>query len=136
MNRSYNHIKKKKHLVDDNEVVSSKIHRPGAVYDRKHRANHLDEKQRHTGFDITNMICRNLVPPVESKVRSTEVVAALTSMNTLRILNTIKPVTRPFTAMVAAKLVIYSGFQASSIVGTTQVARGYKLKSAYQMKID
>ena len=55
-----------------------------------------------------NMICRSLVPPAafelnEPNVRSTEV--ALTSKNTLRILNTIKPITREFTAMDAAKAV-------------------------------
>ena len=81
------------------------------------------------------MICRDLVPPVEPNVCSTEVVAALTSKNTVRILNTIKPVTRPFTAMVAVRLVIVSGNQAFFKVGTTQVARGYRLKVAYQMKI-
>ena len=55
---------------------------------------------------ITNKICRNLVPPVEPKDRSTEVLAALSSKNTLRILNTIKPVARTFTAMDAAKLAV------------------------------
>ena len=88
---------------------------------------------------ITNMICRNLVAPlaVKPKVPSTEVLVALSSKNSLRILNTIKPVTRPFTAMVKAKLVVGSGkFQAVFKGGTTQVARGYKLKSAYQVKID
>ena len=82
------------------------------------------------------MICRNLVPLVESKVRSTEVVAALISKDTLKILKTIKPVTRPFTAMVAVALVVVSGSQVSFKGGTTQVARGYKLKSGYQMKMD
>ena len=82
-----------------------------------------------------NMICRNLVSPVEFKVRSTEVLPALTSKDTVRILNTIKPVTRPFTAMVAAILVVVRGSQVTFKIGTTQVARGYKLKLAYQMKI-
>jgi hypothetical protein len=94
------------------------------------------------------------------KVRSTEVVlvVALTSKNTLRILNTIKPVTRVFTAMDRAKLVrvvgspheviknwsgnviepfIRVGSQVTNIVApfvATQVARGDKLKSAYQMR--
>ena len=54
---------------------------------------------------ITNMTWRSLVPPVVPKVRSTEVVTALTSENTLRILNTIKPVARAFTAMDRVKLV-------------------------------
>ena len=76
-----------------------------------------------------------MVLPVESNVPSTEVLAAFTSKNTLRILNTIKPVTRPFTVMVVARLVRKSGNQALEY-GTIQVARGYKLKSAYQMKID
>ena len=77
---------------------------------------------------ITNTICRNLVPPVEPKVRSTEVVEALTSKNTLRILNAIKPVTKPFTVMVAARPVVDRGFQATFKGGTTQVARGSKVK--------
>ena len=85
---------------------------------------------------ITNMICRSLVP-LELKLRSTEVLlAALTSKNTLRILNTIKPVTRPFTVMVAMKLVVVSGIQGVFEAGTNQVAKGYKLKSAHQTKID
>ena len=53
---------------------------------------------------IMNMICRSLVPPVVPKVRSTEV--ALTSKNTVTILNTINPVTRAFTTMDANKAVI------------------------------
>ena len=81
-----------------------------------------------------NMICRNLVPPVEPKVRSTEVLAVLTSKNTLRFLNTIKPVTRQFTAMVRVRLVTVSGIKVTLKGGTTQVARGYKLKTVYQMK--
>ena len=48
---------------------------------------------------IMNMICRSLVPPVVPEVRPTEV--ALTSKNTATILNTINPVTRALTAMVA-----------------------------------
>ena len=52
---------------------------------------------------IMNKICRNLLPPVEPKVRSIEV--GLTRIETLRILNTIKPVTKVFTAMDKGKLV-------------------------------
>ena len=88
-----------------------------------------------------NMICRSLVPPVEAKVRPTEL--ALTSKNTLRILNTIKPVTRAFTAMDKEKLVIEAGCShvaedrpsacTSScilvLVAARQVARLDKLKS-------
>ena len=96
---------------------------------------------------IMNMICRSLVPPVEPKVRSTEVMLASTSKNTLRILNTIKPVTRVFTAMDKAKLVIIIAFVRGALDNwpctivtapfcTSQVASGSKLKSAYQMKID
>ena len=65
---------------------------------------------------ITNMICRNLVPPVEPKDRSIEVVAALTSKNTLRILNTIKPVTRTFTAIDAAKLAVDTGLPQAVVI--------------------
>ena len=82
------------------------------------------------------MIYRKLVPLAEPKFRSTEVLEALTSKNVLRILNTIKPVVRPVTVMVATKLVVGSGAQVTFKSGTSQVARGYKLKSAYQMKID
>ena len=83
-----------------------------------------------------NMICRNLLPPAEPKVYSTEV--GLNPM-TLRILNTIMPVTRVFTAMDAANPVINTVFgQALELVllyslkaATSQVARGDKLKLAY-----
>ena len=53
----------------------------------------------------TNMTCRRLVLPLadDPKLRSIEV--ALTSRNTMRILNTIKPVTKVFTVMESAKLV-------------------------------
>ena len=97
--------------------------------------------------NIMNIICRSLGPPVElnePNVRSTEV--ALTSRNTLRILNTIKPVTRAFTTMDAAKPVIASlspqvapTISPSSFIiapsDASQVARGENLKSAYQTKI-
>ena len=58
---------------------------------------------------IMNMICLNLVPgpPNEPQVRSTE--ARLISKNTLRILSTITPVTRVFTAREMAKLIIING---------------------------
>ena len=95
---------------------------------------------------ITNMICRKLLPLVEPKDLSTEVPLALTSKNTLRILNTIKPVTKAFTAMDMAKLVIINvppqvaiknwpcKYVVAPIVAS-QVARGDKSKLAYQMKI-
>ena len=56
---------------------------------------------------IMNMICRNLLPSVEPKVRSTEVGLIPVA---LRILNTIMLVIRAFTAMDAAKPVIYTVF--------------------------
>ena len=97
---------------------------------------------------IMNMICRSLGPPVELNephVCSTEL--ALTSKNTLRILNTIKPVTRAFTTMDATKAVRVSVFPqgliriSPSIINNApsdavQVARGDKVKSTYQMEID
>ena len=65
---------------------------------------------------ITNKTCRSLVPPddelnepnVRSSRGSTEVASGLShstskNLNTLRILNTIEPVTRVFTAIDAAK---------------------------------
>ena len=90
---------------------------------------------------ITNMICRNLVPPVEPKVCSTEV--GLTPKITLRILNTIKPVIRVLTTMEAAKPVNSNVFHqplgsdplAGPPANASQVAssRGDKLKPAYQI---
>ena len=56
---------------------------------------------------IMNMMCRNLLPSVEPKVRSIEV--GLTPV-ALRILNTILLVIRAFTAMDAAKPVIATVF--------------------------
>ena len=56
---------------------------------------------------IMNMICRNLLPSAEPKIRSTEV--GLTPV-ALRILNTIMPVIRAFTVMDAAKPVIVNVF--------------------------
>ena len=56
---------------------------------------------------IMNMICRNLFPPVDPKVRSIEV--GLTPV-VLRILNTIMPVTRVFTTMDAVKAVVINTF--------------------------
>ena len=86
------------------------------------------------------MICRSLVPPLPSEPndRSTEV--GLTSKKTLRILNTIKPVTRVFTAMDATKAVRVVGYPqkatksrpCSFVIAprdACQVARGDKLKS-------
>ena len=93
---------------------------------------------------IMNTTCRNLVPPVEPNLE----VVAFTSKNTLRILNTnytIKPVTRTFTAMDAAKLVRPNVFPqvliwlCTTVIdpsATSQLARGDKLKSAYQINED
>jgi hypothetical protein len=103
---------------------------------------------------IINMICRSFVPPVVPKVRSTEV--ALTSKNTVMILNTINPVTRAFTAMDTTKAVRVTGFTLvlnkyipdsisrskmklnESRLASQKAAssRGYKLKLVYQAKID
>ena len=96
---------------------------------------------------IMNMICRSLAPLVEPKVRSTIVTVALTSKNTLRILNTIKPVIRVLTTMDIAKLVrttvlpqaAYKVWPCTNVIESlyaTQAARGNKLKSAYQIKTD
>ena len=89
---------------------------------------------------MNTMICRSLVPLVEPKVCPTEVMVALTSKNTLMILNTIKLVTRVFTAMDKAKYVCgtISSVLDIGISSANQVARGNKLKSAYQImrKID
>ena len=101
-----------------------------------------------------NIICRSLVLVVElneANVRSTEVASVLSrlvSKNTLRILNTIKPVTMAFTAMDATKPVRIRVFPQGGDTGpscsvftplsdASQVTRGDILKSAaYQMKID
>ena len=97
---------------------------------------------------ITNMICRSVLPPVEPKVRSTEVLAALTSKNTLRILNTINPVTRALTTMDKEKLVIANGISHAALekdrpctctsvvapVAARQVARGDKYCNRVMIK--
>jgi hypothetical protein len=98
---------------------------------------------------VKKITCRKLVPPEVPKVRSTEVVAALISKNTLRILNTIKPVTKALTAMDRIKLVRVTGTPqelstarpctyvvAPGPSPASQVARGNRLKSAYQMRIE
>ena len=88
---------------------------------------------------ITKMTCRSFLPPVKPKVRSTDVV--LTPENTLKILNMIKPVTKVFTAMDTAKLVIVivipqelsnvaSWTNVAGLSVDSQVAGDYKLKSA------
>ena len=96
---------------------------------------------------IMNMICWSLLLRVEFNEPnddcSTEV--ALTSKNTLRILNTIKPVTMAFTTMDATKAVRVNMFPQGSIKVTSsfitapscasQVARDNKLKLAHQTKI-
>ena len=95
---------------------------------------------------IMNMMCRNLEPRVglnEPNVCSNE---ASKNTVTMRILNTIKPVTRALTTMDAAKPVVDSTSpqiavkDAESFINApsaaSQVARGNKLKSACQMKID
>ena len=98
---------------------------------------------------IMNMICRSLGPPVElnePNVRSTEVGLTSNLKNTLRILNTIKPVTSAFTTMDAAKPVRVSVNPQTAIKvlpfsiifapsDASQIARGDKLKSVYQTKI-
>ena len=89
-------------------------------------------------------MCRNLLSLVEPKFRLTEI--GLTPV-ALRILNTIMPVARVFTAMDAAKPVIntVSGQSLEDPLlltilppkaAASQVAGGNKLKSDYQMKID
>ena len=100
---------------------------------------------------IMNMIRWSLGPPVElnePNVRSTDVasgLSCLTSKNTVRILNTIKPVTSAFTSMDAARPVIIKVFPQGALtippssidvapVGASQVARGDKLESAYKTK--
>ena len=91
---------------------------------------------------IMNMTCRTLLPPVENNPE-----VALTSKNTLKILNTIKPVTRAFTAMVAAKLVrvnmhpqgVFDNWPCTTVFDPSianQAARSNKLKSAYQIMMN
>ena len=78
---------------------------------------------------ITNMICRYLGLSDDPKVRSTEV-GILIPM-TLKILNTIIPVTKVFTAMEAAKPTINNVVGVPGAINASQVARGDKLESAY-----
>ena len=100
---------------------------------------------------IMNMIIiyrlENLVPPpVEPKVCEV-LLTAFISKNTLSILNTIMPVIRAFTAMDKAKAVTFIVTPQAVVrispctnvittYDTSQVARGDKLKWAYQMKIN
>ena len=96
----------------------------------------------------TNMIRRSLVSSlglIEPNVRSTDV--GITPKNTLRILNTIKLVTRAFTTMDDSKAVrtivgpqgALFNWPCSNITepsDASQVAIGNKSKLACQMKID
>jgi hypothetical protein len=87
---------------------------------------------------IMSRICRSLEHPVELDVpsRSSEIDAK----NTLRILNTIKPVIRAFTAMDVAKPVRTNGdpqrtlavdkLSTNTPIGASQVAIDDKLRSA------
>ena len=92
---------------------------------------------------IMKIICRNLLPPHDPKICSTEV-GSIPAV-TLRILNKIKPVTKVFTAMDAAKPVKNNTFGQSLLLlmleytskaVASQVARGDKLNKAYLTKID
>ena len=157
MSRSCNHIKS---LVETNDDVILEILRlaragPSSVWSSNRmvittRASWMANNAIPDSI-IMNMICRSLGPPVElnePNVRSTEVVL-LTSKNTLRILSTIKPVTRAFTTMDAAQpvrssvsprgVLKISPFSVTiSVPGpfvAIQVARGCKFKSAFQRKI-
>ena len=113
----------------------------------------MDDKQRHPGFDYYEYDMPKFGttgPGFAQRSLDRSKVAALTSKNTPRILNTIKPVTRVFTAMDRVKLAIIIGIpQKSSITlpCTTGSAKadasqitsrrpGDKLKSesAYQMR--
>ena len=105
MNKSYNnHIY---HLADSNDNILGTYNRRPLhhwdLYDCQHDPNKLDDKQRRTtGFDYYDYDSPkidSMIPPIEPKVRSTEVITSAT----LRILNTIMPVTRAFTAKDAAK---------------------------------
>jgi hypothetical protein len=89
---------------------------------------------------IMNMTCRSLEPPFElnePNVCSTEV-DLNSSKNTLRILNTIKPVIRAFTAMDVGKPVIVNVnpspqeavMSLSAPSAASQVAMVDKLRSA------
>lgn len=91
---------------------------------------------------MMNMIDQSFVPPVMPKEFSSEVVINLTSWNTLKILNTIKHITRAFTLIDMARLVMASVFLRPETTnrpstlksGTTlsppaQVARGNKFQS-------
>ena len=97
---------------------------------------------------ITNMICRSLVPPVDSELNEPNVCStkvAFTSKNTVRILNTIKLVTRAFTTMDAAKDVkinlvpqgVVHVVTCTTVTGasdTSQVTRG-NFESACQLEM-
>ena len=69
------------------------------------RANWMENKAMPDSI-MTNMIYESFLPPATPKVFSSKVVVALTSRNTLKILNTIKPVTRAFKVVDMTRLVI------------------------------
>ena len=95
---------------------------------------------------ITDIMCWSMVFSVElPNVRSTEV--DLTPLNTLRILNTIKPVTRAFVTMEATKPVrtnviyqgAYNNWPCSTVTApcdASQVAKVDKSISVYQIKLN
>jgi hypothetical protein len=92
---------------------------------------------------MTNMIDQSLLPPLMPKDFSSEVVVYLTSRNTLKILNTIKHITRAFTVIDMTRLVIASvllspettnrpstlNFGTTLIPPPIQVARGNQFQS-------
>jgi hypothetical protein len=86
---------------------------------------------------IMNMIFRSFLPPVELNEPNVEV--DLNLKNTLRILNTIKPVARAFTAMDVTKAVKPNVFVQEAVGASpnSQVAIDDRLRLlAYEMKIN
>ena len=141
MNRLYIHIK---HLVDNKDQVKNNRQQQEWQVD-KQDTNQLNGKQHHwhIRFNCYEYDMLKFGTPVEPKVHLTEV--GLSSKNTLRILNTIKPVTMIFAAIdttmpIRATMFHQVGIKFESCRNvlapppasdpTSQVARGDKLKSA------
>ena len=77
-----------------------------------------------------------MVPPVESRARSTEVGLETLVTFKLSILNTIMPVAKVFTAMDSDKLAVNNVSGIPGTASASHVARGNELVLAYQTKID
>ena len=104
----------------------------------KNRVNWIENKTMPDSINM-NMTRRSLLPPVTPKIWSSAV-PVLTSRNTLKILNTINPVTRAFTVIDSVRPVrvriwlhiVVSHWPCTLCIGATpcaiQMARNHRLR--------